>query len=161
MRTLLISSLTTVLLGCAADPKTPPPDPGTTYNCSTDTRGETYTPGLDHMGNAKALDFKLMSSDPAPPSRGDNTWILEIDSVADSVVGGPVANLEAGMTATPFMPDHQHGSPIIVEITPVPNQPGQYSLDPVNLWMPGVWQTTIAVSGSVTDKTIFTFCLAE
>jgi hypothetical protein len=132
----------------------------TSYNCATDTRGEAFVPGLDHP--EAAADFKLVSSNPAPPSRGDNTWVLQINAMAAGVVGDPMTGLEADMSVTPFMPDHQHGSPVDAVITPVAGTPGQYTLDPVNLWMPGVWQTTIAFNnGSAQSSTVFTFCLSE
>jgi hypothetical protein len=38
--------------------------------------------------------------------------------------------------------------------------PGQYTLSPVNLWMPGVWETTIrATSGATIDSAVFRFCI--
>jgi hypothetical protein len=129
------------------------------YNCAADTRGETFTPGLEHQ--TETIDFKLISADPAPPSRGDNAWVVQLNSMASGVVGAPMAGMENSISVTPFMPDHQHGSPIEVQVTPVAGQPGQYTLDPVNLWMPGVWQTTIAVSSTTTVKTVYTFCLSE
>src|SRR5439155_10563513 len=50
----------------------------TMHNCVVDTRGEAYVPGLDHP--EASADFKLVSSNPAPPSRGDNTWVLQINA---------------------------------------------------------------------------------
>jgi hypothetical protein len=141
----------------------PPPGPMVTYNCAADTRGETFTPGLEKMGSTQAFDYKLMSVDPAPPSRGDNTWVVQISQMSNNVVAGPATNLADTMTVTPFMPDHQHGSPIEVQISEDPANPGSYTFDPVNLWMPGVWETTIAIpnSAGALDKAKYTFCLAE
>jgi hypothetical protein len=31
----------------------------------------------------------------------------------------------------------------------------------VNLWMPGVWQTTIAVTAPTADSAVFSFCLPD
>ena len=57
------------------------------------------------------------------------------------------------------MPDHQHGTPINVVIDPMPTA-GQYKLSPVNLRMPGLWQTTIeAQDGNDVDKAVFAFCI--
>ena len=155
MRPIFLISLVSV--GCGMST---PPAEETSHNCVVDTRGEVYMPGLDH---AEAMaDFKLVSANPAPPSRGDNTWVVQINAMAAGVVGDPMVGLENDMSVTPFMPDHQHGSPVDASITPVDGMPGQYTLDPVNLWMPGVWQTTIAFStGTATAKTIYTFCLSE
>nr|MBA3538160.1 FixH family protein [Deltaproteobacteria bacterium] len=107
-------------------------------------------------GVAGALDFKLMTANPAPPARGDNIWTLQVSAMAGGTVGAPVAG--GMLTVTPFMPDHQHGTPLRVEITDQGN--GMYELSPVNMWMPGLWETTIQVSSaSGTDQAIYRFCI--
>jgi hypothetical protein len=45
-----------------------------------------------------------------------------------------------------------------VVVTPL-SDAGQYKLDPVNMWMPGVWETTIEVDGTNGDTVVFRFCL--
>jgi hypothetical protein len=49
---------------------------------------------------------------------------------------------------------------VVAEITPT-GTAGQYTLAPVNLWMPGVWQTTIAVTSPTPDSAVFSFCLPD
>lgn len=124
-------------------------------DCSTVTGADTFTVGLEKMGQGGTLDFKLLSATPAPPARGDNTWVVQINQTASGA-----APLEgATLQVTPFMPAHQHGSPIMVQITPMPDA-GQYKLEPVNLWMPGVWETTIRASaGTSTDSAVYKFCI--
>ena len=57
------------------------------------------------------------------------------------------------------MPAHMHGSGVPVEITPMAN-PGEYQLKPVNLWMQGVWETTVrATVDPASDATVFKFCI--
>ncbi|HEY3805721.1 MAG TPA: FixH family protein [Kofleriaceae bacterium] len=134
----------------------------TTYDCADDTRAETYTVGDEHMGAAGMIDVKLMSADPAPPARGNNTWVMLLSSMSDGVVGAPMDGMESDIEVTPYMPDHMHGTPLVPQITPVDGQTGQYTLTPVNLWMPGLWATTIAVDlGSASDKVVYNFCLPE
>ena len=129
-----------------------------TYNCATETRADPFAVGLDKHGEAGALDFKLMQADPAPPARGDNTWQLQISAMSAGNVGATVAG--AQLMVTPFMPDHAHGTPIQVAITDKGS--GMYTLSPVNLWMPGLWETTIqATSGSSSDQAVFRFCIPE
>ena len=71
--------------------------------------------------------------------------------------GAPIEG--ATLNVTPFMPEHQHGSPLRVQVSAA-GQPGQYTLSPVNLWMPGVWETTIrATSGTTTDSAVYRFCI--
>jgi hypothetical protein len=131
------------------------PDAGASYNCAAETRGDTFVAGLEKLGSAGKVDFKLMTAMPAPPARGDNTWVVQL-----SAAGAPVTG--ATITATPFMPDHRHGTPITVTVTPTAT-PGEYTLTPVNLWMPGLWETTIEVTpaGQPKDAAVFRFCIAS
>ena len=125
-------------------------------DCSTISGTDTFTVGLEHQGTSGLVDFKMMSAMPAPPARDDNTWIIQLNSMASGVVGNPIDG--ATMTATPFMPSHQHGTPKQVVITPT-GTTGQYQLSPVNMWMPGVWETTIKVTSPQTDSAVFKFCI--
>ena len=152
MRSLAVVSL---LAACGGHGSSSDADDGT-YNCATETRADTFVVGLEKHGTAGTLDFKLMSATPAPPARGDNTWILQINQMAAGVVGTPVTG--AGMTVEPFMPDHQHGTPVTVHVVEMPTA-GQYQLMPVNLWMPGLWQTTITVNQGGSDKVVYSFCI--
>ena len=98
-----------------------------------------------------------MSANPAPPARDDNTWVLQLSSMSGGTVGAPVSG--ATVTVTPFMPDHQHGSGKTVVVEPM-TEAGQYELAPVNLWMPGLWETTISASSATgTDSVVFRFCI--
>src|SRR5574337_456380 len=86
MHRLLVISL---LAACGGSGSSSDADDGT-YNCATETRADTFVVGLEKHGDAATLDFKLMSATPAPPARGDNTWILQINQMASGVVGSPV-----------------------------------------------------------------------
>jgi hypothetical protein len=126
-------------------------------DCSTQS-ADTFHPMLEKQGANGSIDFQLVSIDPAPnPARGDNTWVVQLNQMASGVPGNPMDG--ATLHVTPFMPAHQHGTPVEVEITPA-GQPGQYTLSPVNLWMPGVWETTIdATSGTTSDHAVYRFCI--
>ena len=128
-------------------------DAGTSYNCAAETRDDEFVLGLTKTGEAGRLEFKLLTADPAPPARGDNTWQLQLSTLA-----GPAPVSDASMSVRPFMPDHTHGSGKSVVVTPL-TEPGQYELSPVNLWMPGLWEVTIQVSGASGDRVVFRFCL--
>ena len=127
-------------------------------DCSTVTNVDTFVVPLEKMGTSGNYDFQLMSATPAPPASGDNTWILQLNAMSGGVVGAPVTG--ASMTVVPFMPAHQHDAGLAVQITPM-STPGQYQLTPVNLWMPGVWVTTITVNGPPTDKAVYSFCIPQ
>ena len=152
MRALLIAALASFAPACSSSGHDLGDD--TSYNCADENRDDEFVVGIEKTGQNNKLVFKLLEATPAPPMRGDNTWILQLTS---QTAAAPVTG--AAMVVTPFMPDHQHGTPINVVIDPMPTA-GQYKLEPVNMWMPGLWQTTIeAQNGQDTDKAVFSFCI--
>lgn len=137
---------------CMGDDGSTPPDE--TVNCDTITDKDEFTIGLTKTGDAGLLNFSIVSGDPAPPIRGDNTWVIDVTAQA-----GAAPITDAQMTVKPFMPAHQHGAGKTVVVEPMPTA-GQYQLSPINLWMPGVWETTINVTSATgTDKVVFKFCI--
>ncbi len=145
------------LLGLAACGADDQGDDMPEVDCATVTDVDTFVVGLDKPGKSGVYDFKLMSATPAPPARGNNTWVVQVNALNAGVVGAPVDG--ATIKVTPFMPSHQHGTGVVVEITPM-TEPGQYQLSPVNLWMQGVWETTIrATVDATTDTAMFKFCV--
>jgi hypothetical protein len=126
---------------------------GVVAACADNTRADVFEQGLTKRGAHGQVQFKLLSASPAPPARGDNTWVLELDSTA----GRPITG--AMIVATPFMPDHGHGSPSMVHVSEL-STPGQYQLAPLNMWMPGYWETSVAAAaGDVRDTATFKFCV--
>ena len=137
--------------GCAKHEDAPAAEPAKNA-CANNTRADAYADGIAKRGAAGHFQFKLVSATPAPPSRGDNAWVVEVDDPSGAVAGAEVA-------ATPFMPDHGHGTPMKVAVSAGP-APGQYKLAPVNLWMPGYWETSVtAKAHDVTDTAVFKFCI--
>jgi hypothetical protein len=152
MRTLSILAIASLAPACSSSGHDLGDD--TSYNCADENRDDVFVAGLEKIGQSGKLVFKLLESTPAPPMRGNNTWILQLTS---QTAAAPVTG--AAMIVTPFMPDHQHGTPITVVIDPMPTA-GQYKLDPINLRMPGLWETTIeAQAGNDVDKAVFAFCI--
>lgn len=148
--------LVCLALGACADDSHDPGD-DEPVNCAEVTDDDDFAVGLSKVGSAGALGFTLMTADPAPPIRGDNTWVIQINQMSGGVAGAPVDG--ADMTATPFMPQHQHPSGKTVVIEPT-GTAGQYELTPINFWMPGVWETTLdAVTPSGDDAVVFRFCI--
>ena len=156
-RTTIMRSFCILALGLAACADDGGGDDDMPVDCATVTGTDTFTVGLEKPGTSGVYDFKLMSADPAPPARGNNTWVVQVNSMNAGVVGAPVDN--ATIKVTPFMPAHQHGAGVPVTITPM-TEPGQYELGTVNLWMQGVWETTIrATVDTTTDSTVYKFCV--
>ncbi|HTR54557.1 MAG TPA: FixH family protein [Kofleriaceae bacterium] len=153
MMARLLVGITTLAACGRSQPSADPHDP-----CAAEARADHFVDGLRKRGAAGALDFALVSSEPAPPARGDNTWIVQLDAIS-SGAAGPVDG--ATIAVTPFMPDHGHGATVKVNVTALPTA-GQYRLAPINLWMPGYWETTIRAShGSTSDSAVFKFCIAN
>jgi len=119
------------------------------YDCAMEDRADTFVVGLEKV-SPSGLHFRLMQSNPAPPSRGDNDFTLQI---ADGA-GAPVTG--ATLTVVPYMPDHGHGTSVPVVISESTTVPGQYDFNPVNLWMPGLWQVLVTKD---TEQVIFAFCI--
>lgn len=122
------------------------------FDCETDTRDEPFVAGIEKTGPG-GVTVRIQSSDPAPPARGDNAWVLELEAAAAPLTG-------AAVEVVPFMPDHQHGSPITVDVEPGATA-GEYDAAPVNLWMPGLWEIEVETTpaGGNADLVVFRFCV--
>lgn len=144
------------VLGCSSsDPATQ--DAGTTdsgaIGCATDPRAQTYAPNMQRAGDGGALQFVLISADPGPPLRGNNTWKVKLLTSA----GAPVTG--ATLDAAPFMPEHGHGPSVAPTTTA--NADGTFTVSDLDFFMPGLWRVTFtATAGTVTDTASFFFCVA-
>ena len=93
-------------------------------------------PYMDGMNKAGAHFDVSLTADPAPPAMGESTWTLEINHHMAAAEG-------LSVEVTPFMPAHGHGSD---EVTVSDDGEGVYTATGVNLFMEGVWDTTVKVS---------------
>lgn len=149
---MAISAALLMGAGCGSDDASETPD--AMPDCSQDSRGQTYTPGMvatSSDGTQLAINMAL----PNPPVRFDNVWTVQVlDAEARPMVA-------SALRVVPFMPDHGHG-------TPEPPQPttgteaGEFNMGPFDLWMPGIWELNIeADHGDQTSAYSFTFCIQE
>lgn len=124
---------------------------GTTVTCESEPR-DVYVADLEKPGKQGFFKFVLVQSDPAPPARGRNSWVLKILDAG----GKPVSGARIGVDA--FMPSHGHGSPTVPAITPAGDG---YAIGPISLFMPGLWEVTLdAAVGGISDSVVFRFCIA-
>jgi hypothetical protein len=140
------------LAACSGDDAHDHADAG--VNCALVMEGQdTYTPGLAKVG-ANGYTGALMEATPAPPAKGDNVWRALITDPSQAPVDGLDVEVKT------WMPLHNHGSPIRAESTPA-GAPGEYTLDPVNLFMPGIWEVTLqpTLGDTLLDEMLFTFCI--
>jgi hypothetical protein len=121
--------------------------------CETDTRDDTYVLGLSKQGEHIHVEF--VEASPAPPIRGDNRWV-----VAVSEMGTHAALADCEGDAVPWMRDHMHGTSIEAHVT-AGATPGEYIIDPVNMFMPSLWDVTLsfACPGEQRDEVVFSFCV--
>ncbi|HRC57056.1 MAG TPA: FixH family protein [Kofleriaceae bacterium] len=135
--------------GCSDDPSDEDVD------CQKDTRADDIVDGMEKMGERQVVSFRLVSASPSPPRRPDNTWIMALQSAGAPLVGATVST-------TLFMPDHNHGTQIKPVITAT-SEPGTYKFEPLNLWMPGLWEITFEATpaGGSKDRAVFRVCVPD
>jgi hypothetical protein len=121
--------------------------------CAAEDRDDVYTLGLERSGEHVMVRF--VDAMPAPPARFDNTWVLD---VLDPATGMPLDDAE--LTVEPYMPDHNHGTSIQCNVEKMA-EPGRVMLEPVNLFMPGLWDVRLhfAMADGTSDLVVFRFCV--
>lgn len=136
-------------------------------DCALHDDVQSYVVGLQAVGEKGVINANLMDATPAPPARNNNTWIVKLVATGSAGSGSgsalPAGTLisDANISATPYMPDHGHGTPI--EVIPTYEGGGEYQLTPVNLWMPGYWVITMVIDSPTagTDIMAYKFCILE
>lgn len=148
---------TVVLAGCGSEDGEVDDAPP---SCEEDTRDDAFVAGISKTGDA-GITLAIVDSLPAPPAKGDNQWSVELRDPDDALMPG------FALEVAPFMPDHGHGTTVAVVVTDDGN--GSYTLNPVNFFMPGYWETTITVvdpgatdgeeDDTELDTMVFKFCV--
>ncbi len=126
------------------------PDAGDVVNCTNDPRVAAYAPNLSVNSTGGGMKFVLVSSDPAPPAKGTDTWALRVTDTSGQAMSG------LSLSAVLFMPDHGHFSPVTPQITS--NGGGNYTATNLYFFMPGVWRITFNVA-SPSDSAVYQFCI--
>ena len=104
--------------------------------CANETRAERFMSGMAKETDG-GLKVALAESEPAPPARLDNAWVLSVhDANGEPVLG-------ADLVLDPRMPDHGHGAPRQPAVEELGD--GQYSVEPVALSMQGFWTIDVGV----------------
>ncbi len=151
---LLLIAVTVTLPACGSDGGSEPgngPDGTQAPVCSG--AGKGIAVGLSQLGDEGLATFELVAANPAPPEQFDNTWTVKVSDSGGMPVAGAVT------FADTWMPDHGHASPKAITTTELAD--GEYVLEPVNLFMPGLWEITVnaELSDGTVEKTVFSFCL--
>jgi hypothetical protein len=109
----------------------------------TGTFGET--PASVLTSDTGTHRIAVHSAPDAQPSRGLNSLRLVVTRVAD---GTPATGLEVDVV--PWMPAMGHGASV-KPIVKADAEPGVYTVENVNLFMPGLWEIRATIGGSATD----------
>jgi len=132
------------------------PTDGSTVSCKGDPRVDVYTANLKRAGQRGMLTFTLVESNPAPPARGNNVLKLRVEMDGTAVTGDLFAVLK--------MPDHGHNVQVQPEVT-FDASTATYTIDPVYLFMAGVWRLQFDVyafdsdAGVPIDTGVYFFCI--
>lgn len=119
--------------------------------CSNEDRADDFSIGMSKSG--ATLDVVMADADPSVPFRGDNAWTLMLTDAS----GMPVEQVT--LEIRPWMPDHGHGTPVEAEVSDLGG--GEYLVEPVNLFMAGLWEVTFSfdmVDGT-SDEVMIAVCV--
>lgn len=125
--------------------------------CAGESRNDEYAVGLAKTGESLTVTF--VDASPAPPDRGENTWTVMVTDAGGQAV------TEAELEVVPWMPDHGHGSSVVVEVTPT-GTPGEFQLKPIDLFMAGLWEVRLnftmpggGAAETIEEQVVFAFCV--
>lgn len=117
-------------------------------------RSETFTPGMTKRTEDDSLDVTLVAAEPAPPANASSVWTLRLARPDGAVIEG------ASIDAAPSMPDHPHGAPPGFSVE---SGAGLYTVAPITLTMPGLWEIALHVvpPGESAADVVFAFCVTD
>ena len=151
---LVVAALTSLTVACGHD------DPGhdTVDAGARDARGDTpdgdpaITPpaGVAVATEAAAFLVTLVATDPTPLDTGNTSFQLRV-TMPD---GDPVDDAEVSVRG--WMPAHGHGTNPAERAASADGE-GRWTAAPINLFMPGTWELTVAVDdGARRDSVTYT-----
>ncbi|HEY4102502.1 MAG TPA: hypothetical protein VGM44_01380 [Polyangiaceae bacterium] len=131
--------------------------PSGAVDCTSEPGIDGYAPGLSKLGASGLYDFQIVSTTPSPPALNDNTFVVRVTDANGAALAGE-------LSAALDMPEHGHSSPKTPVIT-FDATSGNFTLDPMDLFMVGLWRFTFTFMPSADasdggmDTGVFELCL--
>jgi hypothetical protein len=128
-------------------------------SCTSDPRVSAFALNLEKATQRGLFKVRIVSADPAPPAKGLNTWAVRVLQPSGAAVSAAELTLHREQdTPDPSMPDHGHGSLTNAAVERRNN--GDFGVEPLDLFMPGVWRVGFDVrAGQQRDTVFFFFCI--
>lgn len=125
-------------------------DDGRSQGPCVDEARDDFAIGVVRQGAWSTVT--IADATPSDPVRADNGWTVAIER--DQAV---VEDVEIEVKL--WMPDHGHGTGVHATVTPMGD--GQYMLEPLNLFMAGLWEITLVLTlpDETTDEVMFSACV--
>ncbi|MEX1367713.1 MAG: FixH family protein [Nannocystaceae bacterium] len=119
--------------------------------CDDEDRVDDFVVNLAKDGARHTVT--LVQAEPAEPIRGDNAWTVMITDASGAAMEG------IALDARPWMPDHGHGSAVEESVTEL--GAGEYEIEPLNLFMAGLWEVTLVLTDAdgEADEVMFAVCV--
>jgi len=118
---------------------------GLDASCSDGSPVDTYVAGLERTSDGGSYSVVMMDATPSPPDVGVNRFTLQIDGAT-------------GVVIKPWMPLHGHGSvPLTFDAIQEPD--GIWVTPDIDLFMPGLWEIELLLTGTAEDAALYRFCL--
>lgn len=152
-RALGVALIGALALACSSTDDSTTQDAGATPSSRCTGPVDTYTAGIEKMSDGGSFKVAIVNAAPAPPDKGDNSWTIRVQDAGGASVTAALVKVR------PVMPEHGHGTaPTEFEAKAVGD--GSYTVGPMNLFMPGHWQSHVMVeSGGKSEMAMFDFCL--
>lgn len=114
--------------------------------------------GMSTTSGDGSLKAALLAAAPAPPAKFFNDWTVEFRSADDA----PLEDVTI-RSARAFMPVHGHYGTPDPRQTQHEDEPAEFDLDALNLFMRGPWQVKLAVSSPSSGQAdlVFEVCVEE
>lgn len=125
-------------------------EPSASSECAS--AGEDFMLGMSKTTPSGALTVAIVAAEPAPPLKGANSWTVQLSGESGEPITGATVSFSG------WMPLHRHGLtalPLILELAG-----GRYEIEPIILFMPQLWELSVAVArGDQTEQVTFDICV--